>query len=82
MMIFMKAALDMLKDNNIDKIYADGAYDNIALYKLLEDNGIEAIIKPRMNARDDSISNIRNENVRCIKQLGYKEWSKYMVRDG
>ncbi|GBC74567.1 hypothetical protein HRbin05_00609 [archaeon HR05] len=78
-----KAALDMLKDIvkdnkiKIDKIYADGAYDNISLYKLLEDNGIkDIVIKPRRNARDDSISNIRNENIKCIKQFGYKQWSK------
>ncbi|RMF32073.1 MAG: IS5 family transposase, partial [Candidatus Nitrosothermus koennekii] len=70
-----KAAIDMINDN-IDKVYADGAYDTLSIYKILEDNNIEAIIKPRRNARDDSISNIRNDNVRCIRELGYKQWSK------
>ncbi|GIU71749.1 MAG: IS5 family transposase [Candidatus Nitrosocaldaceae archaeon] len=73
-----KAALDIMNDiinDKIDKVYADGAYDTLPLYKLLEDNNIEAIIKPRRNARYTNYKD-RNDNVRCIKQLGYKQWSK------
>ena len=58
-----------LLNNNIDKVYAI-VYDTLSLYSILEDNNI-AIIKPRRNARYTN-HRIRNDNVKYIKELGYK----------
>ena len=53
----------------------DGAFDEIKLWQDLEAKGILPIIKPDMNARVDSDSTIRNDNVKERNAVGYQQWA-------
>jgi len=59
----------------VSKVIADGAYDSSKLYELLEQKGIEAVIKPRKNSRLNTPSEPRRESVTRYKHLGHKRWA-------
>lgn len=52
------------------KVYGDGAFDSSRVYELLEQKGIEAVIKPRRNSRLDTPSQPRRRAVALYKHLG------------
>jgi hypothetical protein len=54
----------------------DGAYDSSEIYELLERRGIEAVIKPKGNARSDTGSLSRSVAVGLIMELGYESWAE------
>jgi len=60
----------------VSKTFMDGAYDNSKVYRLLEQKGIEAVIKPRKNSRLDTPSEPRRRAVTLYKRLGDKQWTK------
>jgi hypothetical protein len=73
-----KRQLQKLVDGGIDVEAAggDGAFDEVDFWNWLDSNGIEPVIKPDRNARDDSDSPVRNRNVKERKKKGHKRWSK------
>ena len=60
----------------IEAAGGDGAFDELDFWNWLDSNGIEPVIKPDKNARDDSDSQVRNKNVREREKKGHKRWSK------
>ena len=60
----------------VSRVYADGAYDSSKVYRLLEEKGIEAVIKPRRNSRLDTPSEHRRRAVTLYKRLGEKGWTE------
>jgi transposase len=60
----------------VSKVLADGAYDSSKVYELLDQKGIEAVIKPRRNSRIDTPSLSRRKVITQHKRLGYKQWAK------
>ncbi len=60
---------------DIESFGGDGGFDKFKLWNFLEQNKIHTVIKPDKNARDDSISDARNINVKFRDQNGYQEWS-------
>jgi len=65
------------KHGKVSKVYADGAFDSSKVYELLEQKGIEAVIKPRRNSRLDTPSDPRRRSVTLYKRLGHKQWSNF-----
>lgn len=59
----------------VRKFWGDGSYDALELFAFLERNGIEPAIKPRSNAVESGPP-LRDQEVRDLKRLGYKEWAK------
>jgi len=53
----------------------DGGFDSISLWNYLEEKGIRPIIKSQKNARNDSKSPTRNEQVSFLRENGYKAWA-------
>jgi hypothetical protein len=72
-----KRQLKQLTDSdvNVARFGGDGAFDEIDLWKKLESQGIEPIIKTDSNARYDSESELRNLNVIEKDLIGYDEWA-------
>jgi len=64
------------KGKRIASFGGDGAFDDIDLWSLLEENDIRAVIKPDLNARTDSASLLRNANVEERNKIGYQEWAR------
>jgi IS5 family transposase len=62
---------------NVEEALLDGAYDSEEVYKELERRGIEAVIKPRRNARSDTGSLSRSIAVGMIRELGYGTWAEF-----
>ena len=60
----------------VSRVYADGAYDSSKVYRLLEEKGIEAVIKPRRNSRLDTPSEPRRRAVIRYKRLGHEKWAR------
>jgi IS5 family transposase len=56
----------------------DGAFDSGEVYDELEKRGIEAVIKPRANARTDTGPPSRGRAVGMIRELGYATWSEFV----
>jgi len=54
----------------------DGAYDSAEVYGELERRGVEAVIKPRGNARSGTGPLSRSMAVGMIKELGYSTWAE------
>ena len=54
----------------------DGAYDSGMVFEALEERGIEAVIKPRRNARSDAGPLSRGVAVGMIGELGYETWAE------
>ena len=68
---------EVSKENDIDKVFADKAYDNQRSFNLLDDLNIEPAINIRKNA---SIKTkgcpLRRDEVLLIRKLGYDGWKK------
>ena len=61
---------------NITAFGGDGAFDNISLWRFLENRHIRPIIKPHKNALSDSASPSRNSNVKYRSKYGYRKWAR------
>ncbi len=75
------------QEEQIDSVYADGAYDTKQCRQVIADRQAHAVIPPRKNAKpwkDTKISSLeRNELLRTVKCLGrtlWKKWSGYHRR--
>jgi hypothetical protein len=64
------------RDVDISKFGGDGAFDDRSLWRFLESNGIDAAIKPDVNARDDGPCRLRNRHVKMRNNAGYKRWAR------
>jgi len=60
----------------VSRVYADGAYDSSKVYRLLEEKGIEAVIKPRRNSRFDTPLEHRRRVIIQYKRLGREKWTR------
>ncbi len=66
----------------IDKASFDGAYDTVAIYELLEEKGIEAIIPPRENAliwtdeQGNDLEHARNRALKEIEASSMPDWKQ------
>jgi hypothetical protein len=58
------------------KLIGDGTYDSGKVYGFLESRGIEAVIKPRRNARLDTGPPARRRAVSQIRELEYEAWAR------
>jgi len=56
----------------------DGAYDSGEVYEEMERRGIEAVVKPRANARTDTGPPSRGRAVGMIMELGHAAWSEFV----
>jgi len=54
----------------------DGAYDSEEVYEELDKRKIEAVVKPRSNARSDTGPFSRSVAVGMIRELGYGTWAE------
>jgi hypothetical protein len=61
----------------VAKLYGDGAYDSGDVYDVLENRGIEVVVKPRRNARVDSGPPARRLAVGRVRELGYEAWARF-----
>jgi hypothetical protein len=52
----------------------DGSFDDGRLWNYCERNNVRPVIKPDKNARTDSDSHLRNQNVIFRNNKGYKKW--------
>jgi len=59
----------------VSRVYGDGAFDSSKVYEVLEQKGIEAVIKPRRNSRCDTPSQARRRAVTQYKRLGHRRWT-------
>ncbi len=67
---------DIVKQKRVEAAGGDGSFDDIDFWKWLEEHGIEPIIKPDRNARDDSGSFARNFAVLYRNKYGHEAWSR------
>lgn len=77
----------ILREEKIDSVYADGAYDTKYCRQIIVGRQAHAVIPPRKNAKpwkDKKFHSLeRNELLRTIKRLGrtiWKNWSGYHRR--
>ena len=61
----------------VGKGLGDGGYDSGKVYEFLEGRGIEAVIKPRVNARTGTGPSSRGHAVGMIRELGYATWAEF-----
>jgi len=61
----------------VEEALLDGAYDSEEVYEELMKRGIEAVIKPRKNARSDTGPLSRSIAVGMIRELGYGTWAEF-----
>ena len=66
----------------VEKMIGDGAYDSGLVYEELERRGVEAVIKPRVNARSDTGPPARGVAVGQIRELGYGTWAELVGYGG
>ena len=62
----------------VGKAYGDGSYDSEKVYGEIEGRGIDAVIKPRANARTDTGPPSRGRAVGMILELGYATWHEFV----
>jgi len=62
---------------SVEEALLDGAYDSEEVYEELMKRGIEAVIKPRSNARSDTGPLSRSIAVGLIRELGYGTWAEF-----
>jgi hypothetical protein len=60
----------------VARLYGDCAYDSSAVYGLLEERGVDVIVKPKRNARSDRGHPSRRRAVEMIRGVGYKGWAE------
>ena len=61
----------------VARLLGDCAYDSSKVYGLLEDLGVEAVVKPKGNARTDTGPPSRGRAVGMIRELGYATWREF-----
>jgi hypothetical protein len=61
----------------VAKVYGDGAYDSGKVYGLLEGLGVEAVVKPKGNARTGTGPPSRGRAVGMVRELGYATWKEF-----
>jgi len=61
----------------VARLLGDCAYDSSRVYGLLEDLGVEAVVKPKGNARSDTGPPSRGRAVGMIRELGYATWQEF-----
>ncbi len=61
----------------VARLYGDCAYDSSRVYGLLEGLGVEAVVKPKRNARSDTGPPSRGRAVGMIRELGYATWQEF-----
>ena len=64
------------RNTRVAEALMDSAYDSMEVYEELERRGIEAVIKPRVNARSDTGPPSRGRAVGMILELGHATWSE------
>ena len=66
------------KDERVDFVYIDGAYDTKQFRQVIVDRQAQAVIPPRKNAKpwEEMASLERNELLRTVKRLGRTIWKK------
>jgi len=75
--------LDEAEGNvRVEKMVMDGAYDSGEVYGELERRRIEAVIKPRRNARSDTGPPARGVAVGQVRELGYGTWAELVGYGG
>ena len=65
-----------LRRIRVSRVYCDAAYDSSGLYSLLEERGVEVVVKPKVNARVDRGHPSRRRVVSMIRGLGYDSWAR------
>jgi hypothetical protein len=72
--------LKTLKEHGITvkRFGGDGAMDDMKVWNHCERENIQPEIKPDKNARVDSESHVRNQNVIYRNKYGYKKWARKM----
>ena len=60
----------------VSRLLGDGAYDSGKVYGLLDELGVEAVIKPRRNSRLDTRCQGRRLAVGRVRELGYEAWAR------
>ena len=66
-----------MRNVKVAKVIGDGAYDSGDVYEFLENRGIEAVVKPRRNARVDTGPPVRRLAVGRVRELGYEAWARF-----
>jgi len=67
---------ESVRNVRVVRLLGDGAYDSSRVYTLLEDRGIEAVVKPRGNSRVDRGRPARRRAVELVRSLGYGGWAE------
>ena len=70
------------KNVRVAEAFGDGAYDSGEVYEELERRRIEAVIKPRVNARSGVGPQARRLAVGQIRELGYGTWTELVGYGG
>jgi IS5 family transposase len=65
-----------LRRIRVSRVYGDAAYDSSGRYSLLEERGVEVVVKPKVNARVDRGHPSRRRVVSMIRGLGYDSWAR------
>jgi len=79
----IKPDLDEAEKNvRVAEVFGDGAYDSCEVYEELERRRIEAVIKPRVNARSGVGPQARRLAVGQIRELGYGTWAELVGYGG
>ena len=65
-----------LRRIRVSRVYCDAAYDSSGLHSLLEERGVEVVVKPKVNARVDRGHPSRRRAVSMIRGLGYDSWAR------
>ena len=65
-----------LRRIRVSRVYGDAAYDSSGLHSLLEERGVEVVVKPKVNARVDRGHPSRRRAVSMIRGLGYDSWAR------
>jgi len=65
-------------EGEVERVYADGAYDSRECYRAINKKRAQPIIPPRKGSTTwkDKYLEDRNSNVEGVKKLGQKEWKK------
>jgi hypothetical protein len=67
---------------NVNQVCGDGAYDSENCYQAIEQQGAQATLPPRQDAKLKKHGNLkstphqRDENLRTIRKIGRKEWKR------
>lgn len=70
-------AKELIKQGvNITALGGDGGLDQMKLWDFLQKEGIDPIIKPDKNAKEDTENELRNRHVKERNNVGYKKWAK------